>query len=149
MSHSQRTRRSSRRRPKPQPQPRPLIEPNAAGIDVGARQMYVALPEDRDPEPVRIFSTFTEDLEALADWLLDRNITTAAMESTGVYWIPLYQILGDRCIQVCLTSARNMRNVRRGGARTGSSANGCNTRMRWDCRGRRFVPSSRSARGAR
>ena len=111
MNHSQRTRRSSRRRSRPQPQPRPLVEPNSAGIDVGARQMYVAVPEDRDPEPVRIFSTFTQDLEALADWLLDCNITTAAMESTGVYWIPLYQILEDRGIQVCLTSARQMRNV--------------------------------------
>lgn len=101
----------SRRRPRPQPQQRPLVEPNAAGIDVGARQMYVAIPPDRDQEPVRVFSTFTQDLEALADWLLQHGITTAAMESTGVYWIPLYQILEDRGIQVCLTSARNMRNV--------------------------------------
>ena len=73
--------------------------------------MYVAVPEDRDPEPVRIFSTFTEDREALADWLLACGITTAAMESSGVYWIPRYQILEDRGIKVCLTSARQMRNV--------------------------------------
>ena len=145
MSHSQRTRRSSRRRPRPQPQQRPLVEPNAAGIDVGARQMYVAIPPDRDQEPVRVFSTFTQDLEALADWLLQRGITTAAMESTGVYWIPLYQILEDRGIKVCLTSARNMCNVP--GRRTGL-AGGCNTWIRWGCCGRRFVPSSRSARGA-
>lgn len=105
MSHSQRTRRRGRRRSKPQPQQRPLVEPNAAGIDVGARQMYVAVPEDRDPEPVRIFSSFTEDLEALADWLFDCGITTVAMESTGVYWVPLYQILADRGLKVCLTSA--------------------------------------------
>ena len=111
MSHSPRTRRSRRRRPRTQPQQRPLVAPDAAGIDVGARQMYVAVPEDRDPEPVRIFSTFTEDREALADWLLACGITTAAMESSGVYWIPQYQILEDRGIKVCLTSARQMRNV--------------------------------------
>ena len=90
---------------------RPLVEPNAAGVDVGAREMYVAVGPDRDPEPVRVFPTFTADLEALADWLLDRGITTVAMESTGVYWIPLYQILEDRGIRPCLVSARHMKNV--------------------------------------
>ena len=73
--------------------------------------MYVAVGPDRDPEPVRVFPTFTADLEALADWLLDRGITTVAMESTGVYWIPLYQILEDRGIRPCLVSARHMKNV--------------------------------------
>src|ERR1017187_6431897 len=87
------------------------VEPNAAGVDVGAREMYVAVGPDRDPEPVRVFPTFTADLEALADWLLDRGITTVAMESTGVYWIPLYQILEDRGIRPCLVSARHMKNV--------------------------------------
>ena len=69
---------------------------------LGAREMYVAVPPDRDPEPVRVFPTFTCDLEALADWLMECGITTVAMESTGVYWIPLYQILEDRGIRVCL-----------------------------------------------
>ena len=92
-------------------QDRPLVEPNAAGIDVGAREMYVAIPPDRDPEPVRVFATFTADLEALADWLVDRGITTVAMESTGVYWIPLYQILEDHGIRACLVNARHMKNV--------------------------------------
>jgi len=73
--------------------------------------MYAAVGPDRDPEPVRVFLTFTSDLEALADWLLDRGITTVAMESTGVYWIPLYQILEDRGIRPCLVSARHMKNV--------------------------------------
>ncbi len=73
MSHFQRTRRSSRRRPRPQPQQRPLVEPHAAGIDVGARQMYVAIPPDRDQEPVRVFSTFTQDLEAWAGRFLRRR----------------------------------------------------------------------------
>jgi len=88
-----------------------MLEANAAGIDVGAREMYVAIPPDRDPEPVRIFPTFTCDLEALADWLVERGITTVAMESTGVYWIPLYQILEDRGMRVCLVNARHMKNV--------------------------------------
>ena len=88
-----------------------MVEPNAAGVDVGAREMYVAIPPDRDTEPVRVFATFTADLEALADWLVDRGITTVALESTGVYWIPLYQILEDRGIRPCLVNARHMRNV--------------------------------------
>jgi len=77
-------------------QDRPVIEPNAAGVDVGAREMYVAISPDRDSEPVRVFPTFTADLEELVQWLLERGITTVAMESTGVYWIPLYQMLEDR-----------------------------------------------------
>ena len=88
-----------------------MVEPNAAGVDVGAREMYVAIPPDRDTEPVRVFPTFTADLEALADFLVDRGITTVALESTGVYWIPLYQILEDRGIRPCLVNARHMRNV--------------------------------------
>jgi len=90
---------------------RPIVEPNAAGVDVGAREMYAAIPPDRADETVRIFPTFTADLEALADWFLEHGITTVAMESTGVYWIPLYQILEDRGIRVCLVSARHMKNV--------------------------------------
>jgi hypothetical protein len=68
---------------------RPVLEPNAAGIDVGAREMLVAVPPGRDENPVRVFATFTEDLQQLADWLLQCEVTTVAMESTGVYWIPL------------------------------------------------------------
>ena len=92
-------------------QDRPVVEPNAAGIDVGAREMYVAIPPDRDSEPVRIFKTFTADLECLVDWLKARGITTVAMESTGVYWIPLYQMLEDRGVRACLVNARHMKNV--------------------------------------
>ena len=90
---------------------RPIVEPNAAGVDVGAREMYAAIPPDRADETVRIFPTFTADLEALADWFLDHGITTVAMESTGVYWIPLFQILEDRGMRVHLVSARHMKNV--------------------------------------
>jgi transposase len=87
------------------------IEPNAAGIDVGAREIYVAVPGDRDPKPVRCFWTFTEDLQALAAWLLACRIRTVAMESTGVYWIPLFQILEAGGIEVCLVNSQHVKHV--------------------------------------
>ena len=90
---------------------RPVLEPNAAGIDVGAREMFVAVPPGRDQHPVQVFATFTEDLERLADWLLQCGVTTVAMESTGVYWIPLYEILEQRGIRPCLVNARHMKSV--------------------------------------
>jgi transposase len=90
---------------------RPVLEPNAAGIDVGAREMFVAVPPGRDENPVRVFATFTEDLEELADWLGRCGVTTVALESTGVYWIPLYDILEQRGIRPCLVNARHMKNV--------------------------------------
>jgi transposase len=89
----------------------PVIEPNAAGIDVGATQVFVAVPPDRDPESIRCFDTFTVDLERLADWLQQCRIRTVAMESTGVYWIPLFQILENRNIEVRLVNAYHVRNV--------------------------------------
>lgn len=89
----------------------PLIEPNAAGIDIGATQIFVAVPADRDAEPVRSFQTFTVELERLADWLQQCQIRTVAMESTGVYWIPLFQILEKRQIEVRLVNAHHVRNV--------------------------------------
>ena len=92
-------------------QDRPVLEPNAAGIDVGAREMFVAVPPGRDENPVRVFATFNEDLERLADWLVDGGVTTVALESTGVYWIPLYEILEQRGIRPCLVNARHMKNV--------------------------------------
>jgi transposase len=92
-------------------QDRPVLEPNAAGIDVGAREMFVAVPPGRDEHPVQVFATFTEDLERLADWLLQCGVTTVAMESTGVYWISLYEILEQRGIRPCLVNARHMKNV--------------------------------------
>ena len=89
----------------------PVIEPNAAGIDVGATEIFVAVPADRDPEPIRCFPTFTVDLERLADWLQQCRIRTVAMESTGVYWIPLFQILEKRKIDVRLVNAHHVKNV--------------------------------------
>lgn len=90
---------------------RPLLEPNAAGIDIGAREIFVAVPPDRDEHPVRVFSTFTEDLEEMARWLVSCGITTAAMESTGVYWIPPYDVLEQHGIQARVVDAHGMKNV--------------------------------------
>ncbi|HEX2714032.1 MAG TPA: IS110 family transposase [Candidatus Acidoferrales bacterium] len=90
---------------------RPVLEPNAAGIDIGAREVYVAVPPDRDEQPVRIFDTFTADLHELANWLTACGITTVAMESTGVYWIPVYEILDTHGIRPCVVNARHMKNV--------------------------------------
>src|ERR1700686_3679988 len=88
-----------------------VLEPDAAGIDIGAEEIYVAVPPDRDEESVRMFSSFTCDLHALADWLQKCRIRTVAMESTGVYWIPLYQILEARGFQVFLVNAQHVKNV--------------------------------------
>jgi transposase len=90
---------------------RPILEPNAAGIDIGAREIFVAVPPDRDEHPVRVFSTFTEDLEKMALWLVECGITTVAMESTGVYWIPPYNVLEQHGVKPCLVDARGMKNV--------------------------------------
>jgi transposase len=87
------------------------INPNAAGIDCGSEEHYVAVPADRDATPVRSFKTFTAELHRLADWLTACGVTSVAMESTGVYWIPLYEILEARGIDVVLVNARHVKNV--------------------------------------
>ena len=89
----------------------PLLNPDAAGIDVGAREHYVAVPAEREVQPVRCFGAFTEDLHRLAQWLLQCGIKTVAMESTGVYWIPLYQILESYGLAVKLVNARHVKHV--------------------------------------
>ena len=89
----------------------PVFEPNAAGIDIGAREIFVAVPVDRDADPVQKCATFTEDLHQMAKWLVRCGITTAAMESTGVYWIPVYDVLEQHGIRPCLVNPRNMKNV--------------------------------------
>ena len=89
----------------------PVMRPDAAGIDIGATEIYVAVPAERSSENVRSFPTFTQDLYALADWLKQCGIKTVAMESTGVYWIPLFQILEERGFEVCLVNARHVKNV--------------------------------------
>lgn len=88
-----------------------MLNPNAAGIDVGASEHYVAVPAERDEQPVRCFGAFTEDLHRLAQWLRQCGVRTVAMESTGVYWIPLYQILEDYGFGVKLVNARHVKHV--------------------------------------
>jgi transposase len=88
-----------------------MIEPHAAGIDIAHREHWVAVPVDRCEKPVRSFGTFTEDLEKMADWLRECGIKTVAMESTGVYWIPAFQVLERRGFAVILVNARHVKNV--------------------------------------
>jgi transposase len=85
-----------------------VTNPNAAGIDVGAEAHWVCVPADRDTEPVCRFKTCTADLEALASWLEKCGVTTVAMESTGVYWVPLYELLEVRGFQVLLVNAHDV-----------------------------------------
>ena len=66
-----------------------LVHPNAAGLDIGAREIWVCVPGARDSEPVKSFGTFTPDLQRLTDWLVTCGVDSVAMESTGVYWIPV------------------------------------------------------------
>lgn len=88
-----------------------VYQQDAAGIDVGSREHWVAVPEDRDAEPVRSFGTFTSDLHRLARWLKDCAIHKVAMESTGVYWLPLYEVLEQEGFEVVLVNASHVRNV--------------------------------------
>ena len=88
-----------------------ITHPNAAGIDIGSQSHFVAVPPDRDSSSVREFSSFTVDLNAIADWLKTCGVDTVAMESTGVYWIPLYELLETRGFKVLLVNARHVKNV--------------------------------------
>lgn len=88
-----------------------IAYPNAAGVDVGSASHFVAVPADRDEQPVREFASFTADLQALARWLKDCEIEVVAMESTGVYWIPLYELLESQGFTVYLVNARHVKNV--------------------------------------
>jgi len=87
------------------------INQYAAGIDIGSRSHFAAVPEGTDEQPVREFSTFTGDLERLAEWLIACGVTTVAMESTGIYWIPVFEILESHGLEVKLVNARHVKNV--------------------------------------
>lgn len=89
----------------------PLIHAHAAGLDIGSEEIWACVPADSSAEAVRKFGTFTPDLYALADWLRGCRIETVAMESTGVYWIPVYEILEARGFQVQVVNARQLHNV--------------------------------------
>lgn len=103
--------RPHRKQPASGPSLLERMNPNAAGVDCGSEAHYVAVPPNRDAAPVRAFKTFTTELHRLADWLTACGVTTVAMESTGVYWIPLYEILEARGVDVVLVNARHVKNV--------------------------------------
>ena len=88
-----------------------VVHPHAAGIDVGNSAHYVAVRPDRDAQPVRRFECFTADLQRLADWLHSCGVKTVALQSTGVYWIPLYDTLEERGFEVYLVNAQHTKNL--------------------------------------
>jgi transposase len=108
-------RKDNRRHPfgKPRVSPTVLqqINPNVAGIDCGSAEHYVAVPPDRDQHAVQRFGTWTADLHRLADWLVTCRVTSVAMEATGVYWIPIYELLESRGLEVLLVNARHVKHV--------------------------------------
>ena len=89
----------------------PAINPHAAGIDIGGQEHWACVPADATPKNVRSFGTFTADLHALADWFKECGVTSVAMEATGVYWIPVFQILEERGFSVILVNPRQTKNV--------------------------------------
>ena len=99
--------------PKPEvpAEPLGLVHPHAAGLDIGAAEIWAAVPPDRDQPSVRPFGTFTPDLQALAAWLAACGVTSVAMESTGIYWIPIFEMLEARGLEVYLVNARHIKNV--------------------------------------
>jgi hypothetical protein len=89
----------------------PLLNQHAAGIDAGSAEHWVAVPPGCDPEPVRSFGSFTAGLHRLADWLTACGVNTVAMESTGIYWIALFQVLEARGFAVHLVDARRAKSL--------------------------------------
>ena len=87
------------------------VNPHAAGVDIGAHEIVACVPDGDDQQIVRTFGTYTADLQTLADWFVDRGIETVAMESTGVYWIPLCEELEARGLHCCLISAQSIKRV--------------------------------------
>jgi len=89
----------------------PYVHPNAGGLDIGAREIWACVPADRDLEPVRRFGTFTPDLIALVDWFVRCGMDTVAMEATGVYWIPVFELLEARGLKAYLVNAQHLKRV--------------------------------------
>jgi transposase len=88
-----------------------VVHPDAAGIDIGGSEHWVAISPDKDDEPVRCFECFTADLERMAEWLTARGVRSVAMQSTGVYWMPVFEILQQRGMEVYLVNARHTKNL--------------------------------------
>jgi transposase len=88
-----------------------IVHPDAAGIDVGGSEHWVAISPDRDPEPVRRFGCFTADLREMGRWLVEKGVRSVALQSTGVYWMPLFEILEQQGLEVYLVNAQHTKNV--------------------------------------
>jgi transposase len=88
-----------------------VVNPNAAAIDIGATIHVAAVGADRASDPVRSFGTFTADLHRLADWFAECGVKTVVMESTSVYWIPIFELLDERGFEVILVNARDAKHV--------------------------------------
>ena len=88
-----------------------IMHPDAAGIDVGGSEHWVAVSPDRDPDPVRRFGCFTADLREMGQWLLQKGVRSVAMQSTGVYWMPVFEVLEQHGLEVYLVNAQHTKNV--------------------------------------
>jgi transposase len=88
-----------------------IVHPDAAGIDIGGSEHWVAISPDRDEHPIRCFDCFTADLQELADWLIAKGVRSVALQSTGVYWIPVFEVLQQRGLEVYLVNARHTKNL--------------------------------------
>jgi hypothetical protein len=88
-----------------------IVHPHAAGLAIGAREIYACVPPDRAGETIKVFGTFTPDLEQLADWFVAHQVDTVAMESTGVYWIPVFERLEARGLKLFLVNGRHVKHV--------------------------------------
>jgi transposase len=88
-----------------------VVHPDAAGIDIGGQEHWVAVSPERDEQPVRCFECFTADLQRMADWLKSRGVRSVAMQSTGVYWMPVFEIVQQRGMEVYLVNARHTKNL--------------------------------------
>src|SRR5690348_10216241 len=103
---------SSNKRQSAVPASLPVIRPRVAGIDIGSREHWVCGPAQPDGQPnVRVFGTTTKQLEELVDWLIEQGVESVAMESTSVYWIPVFDLLESRGIEAVLVNAQQLRNV--------------------------------------
>src|SRR5215469_13120528 len=92
-------------------QPIHVLQPDAAGVDIAANEIWAAVPPERTEQSVRKFAAFSADLKELVQWFLDCGVRSVAMEATGVYWIALFQLLEDAGLTVCLVNARHVKNV--------------------------------------
>ena len=107
-----RVKKSGRKSKNPSPQSLPVTRSKVAGIDIGSREHWVCGPALSDGKVnVRVFSTTTPSLNQMGDWLIEQGVESVAMESTYVYWIPIYELLESRGLEVVLVNARQLKNV--------------------------------------